>query len=450
MRTLILGFVAAMLAGSLVCRGADTPVTAAVCPLCGGKPTPAKPVSPATPSDMRLDLKSVGQGTDTPMGYPVCPKCHFVIFAADLKPEQLAICRKLVNGDSYRKHLARSPYYLYAVVQEALHGSPFEIGSAYLAASYEEEQDVTKLNEDLDSSLAWFRTALEKERKDLPDDILRLVQELHGELLRRLGHFADAEKHFVSLSRMPEFQGSGLVAFQLELVRRKDSAPHLASEMKSRPVPTTDPANMHVFAKSGVAVAKTIDELTLSEVKQNKTDGSDETAIFVAKDGAIMLTIRVYQGPADLKGAFMALNARGERIPEDNPHLQARYRAKWRLTEPSRSFTDEFEKTVDSTKRTGGLTEVREIRRRQVSADLKRDDSPIAMAVRLTGVLAGEGAKPKPVTWDTYLLAVNNYFISIHCTYPTDLDASRWGAFSDILSAINLQKVLPAQPVAKP
>jgi uncharacterized protein (DUF2225 family) len=183
---------------------------------------------------MRLDLKPLGM-VAAPMSVAVCPKCHFVIFSDDMDDEELAKCRLIVASEEYKSLSNRASYYLMGFLFEKLEKSPFLIAHTYLKASWQEETDPDRHAEDLKKSLEYFQAYHSTAEEE--DDAWRTSQIVAGEIERRLGRFEDARDRFEKLKKMEAFQGNFLekvVAFELELIGKKDTAPHAVSEIEQK------------------------------------------------------------------------------------------------------------------------------------------------------------------------------------------------------------------------
>ena len=212
------------------------------CPLCAEKFTCVLDFS-GTQFGMRLDLKPIGP-IAAPWRVPVCPKCHFVIFDDKIPEADLPKCKELVAGEEYRKHTGRASYFLIGLLFEGLNKEPLTAAQAFLRASWQEEGDEKLNREDLERSLKHFETFLKQPAPDQPaakedgekgvsDNRRQTAQLLKGELLRRLGRFDEATKHFEALTQTKEFQHgmlADIVKYQLKLCAAKDSAPHAAAD----------------------------------------------------------------------------------------------------------------------------------------------------------------------------------------------------------------------------
>ncbi len=190
----------------------------------------------------RLDLKPLGP-TAAPWRVPVCPKCHFVLFDKEIPAEELAKCREIVQGDAYKNQTGRASYYLLGLLYEGLKKDSLGLGHIFLKASWQEESDGTKLEDDLNRSLQHFESFLKEPQQPKAasrkaadeDNSYQTAQLLKGEILRRLGRFNDAKNYFSDLQKLKPFQETFLadiVRFEIRLCGKKDSKPHEVSESK--------------------------------------------------------------------------------------------------------------------------------------------------------------------------------------------------------------------------
>jgi tetratricopeptide (TPR) repeat protein len=199
---------------------------------------------------MRLDLKPLGP-IAAPWRLPVCPKCHFVLFDSEIPGEELIRCKQIVQDDAYKQQTGRASYYLLGLLYEGLKKDPLALGHIFLKASWQEESDENKLEDDLKRSLQHFEIFLKEPKKngasqkaDEEDNSYETAQLLKGEILRRLGRFDDAKDYFSGLQQLKAFQGTFLadiVRFEISLCDKKDSKPHEVSEVE--PAKNSEPAH---------------------------------------------------------------------------------------------------------------------------------------------------------------------------------------------------------------
>jgi hypothetical protein len=201
------------------------------CPLCQHKFTCTLAKSGYT-SDTRLDLKPLGR-TAAPSPVPVCPKCGFVIHADEIGAEELEKCRKLVASAEYEKLKGRASYRRLAALYEHLGEEDVVLAHCFLKASWQEEDNALYYLEDLEKSLAHFQAYLAKSEGQ--GDPWQTAQIAVGEILRLLGRFTEAAKHFESLTTLTQFQDNFLaqiIRYELKLCEKKDLHHHTISEVK--------------------------------------------------------------------------------------------------------------------------------------------------------------------------------------------------------------------------
>lgn len=186
----------------------------------------------ATVVDTRLDFKPVGM-VMAPGDLPVCPKCGFVIFKGSATARELAEYRAITVSEEYRKRLDRSSYYRLAFLYEKLGRSGWDIGSTYIEASWQEEQQPEKLREDLELALKYLDVYAAETREGSQEWLSALLMRV--ELLRRLSRFEEAKK---TLSAMRPYSfpkgsvGARVLKCQRLLCRLKDPSPRAVGEMR--------------------------------------------------------------------------------------------------------------------------------------------------------------------------------------------------------------------------
>lgn len=201
-----------------------------VCPVCNGEFEALVDIS-GTQVDLRLDLKPLGP-ISAPFLLPVCPDCKFVIHDDTIPETEIAQCKTIVESEPYRQCVERASYYLLGRLYQQLGKDNLTLAHIFLKASWQEEDDETKLKEDLELSLKYFR-------KYLTDTVDRAsswetAQIVTGELLRRLGYFNEAESHLQGLLELDSFKNNILnkvVVFEIELCRNQDSRTYTMSEV---------------------------------------------------------------------------------------------------------------------------------------------------------------------------------------------------------------------------
>jgi hypothetical protein len=91
-------------------------------------------------SGMRLDFKPIG-ALITPYPYPVCPGNGFVMYQDVFSEIEINAIRPIVLSDEYRLLRAQNTdYFMVAYVKQRTGADSYEVGSAYLRASWEAER----------------------------------------------------------------------------------------------------------------------------------------------------------------------------------------------------------------------------------------------------------------------------------------------------------------------
>jgi len=179
----------------------------------------------------RLDLRPVGHLTSPPR-IAVCPKCGFVDFRdGEMYPkDELKELRDFVLSDDYKKLVKTdTPYFRLAKIDERLKKPQQEIAYRYLQASWQVEEEKEK-----DRPKAYLLAALDAYSKVIADEAAPAAQRqiagcLKGELLRRLGRFDDARKHFEEFRKLEASKNEPyprLIELELDLIGKKDAEPH--------------------------------------------------------------------------------------------------------------------------------------------------------------------------------------------------------------------------------
>lgn len=192
------------------------------CPVCSEAFYAKLDVEPGQ-YDMRLDLKPIGDAP-APWRLPDCPKCGFVIYAISLSRGEVAGNKRTVASDEYKKSLARSSYYRLGLLYAGLGRPAFLVANTFLKASWQEESEPEKLKEDLELSLQYFTAAAADPKSRVEER--ENSQVLMGELLRRLGRFAEASAHLQALRGTKGFTNNffgDIVDFQLKRCAKQDA-----------------------------------------------------------------------------------------------------------------------------------------------------------------------------------------------------------------------------------
>jgi hypothetical protein len=207
------------------------------CPICGQQFEHVEQLSGYVTS-MRLDLKPEGM-IHAPERLPVCPKCGFIIYSDKIGAQELAEGKMIIASPEYKQLKSRSDWRRMAFLYEKLNKNAADIGYAYLYASWEEEygddekRSKAYYREDLEKSVAHFKAHLEAPQQH--DKSWQTMQMLTGELMRLLGQFKDAARHFEGLAKRKEFQGNfseKIIKFELGLCQHKDASEYTMNEVE--------------------------------------------------------------------------------------------------------------------------------------------------------------------------------------------------------------------------
>jgi hypothetical protein len=200
------------------------------CPICANEWKQRIETS-SNATGLRLDLRQLGDVQDPPT-LPQCPKCRFVMFSDNLKKPVVEKLKPFVQGQDYQILSAKSPpYFCLAQIQELLKASPRFVAQSYLRAAWQVEDNEALAHRYLAAAEEKFAMALRiMERSDKAYVDIAL---LRGEVLRRLGKWDQAAKHFRDLSGRPEFQDTKrklIISQQMNLLARKDNQPQQLRE----------------------------------------------------------------------------------------------------------------------------------------------------------------------------------------------------------------------------
>ena len=201
-----------------------------VCPLCKTKFTAVLTMS-GTMFNRRLDLRPVG-AIRSPWPVPVCTKCGFAMFRQlneKYTDDELDKLRKFVASEAYRKlPTTAGTHERLAKIFEFLGRAPEEMAHVYLQASWqaEDKKDVERNRALLEKSREWLEKYLASSPEK--DEKWRTLEYLRGELLRRVGKFDEAKKHFDRLIKIPAFQEGPmpqLISQQMSLIKNRNASP---------------------------------------------------------------------------------------------------------------------------------------------------------------------------------------------------------------------------------
>jgi hypothetical protein len=173
------------------------------CPI-DGKTFRAEIVAAFSTSGMRLDLKPLGQVV-APYPYPICPDNGFVIYKSRFSEDEMEKIRPIVQSAEYQRlRRNHTSYFMMAYVKERMGASAYDLGDAYLGASWEAERDQPQRVEEYRKlALEKFSAYLVQQRGN-PDVVKSeewwTAAAVSAELERLLGRFDEAA---LRVSEMP-------------------------------------------------------------------------------------------------------------------------------------------------------------------------------------------------------------------------------------------------------
>jgi TonB family protein len=182
-------------------------------------------------SGLRLDFKQFGC-VNSPAELPECPRCDLVLPDGgrdELSRDDLAILRELIKSDRYRTSREETSYFRLAVILEALGRPPQDIAFAYVAASWQVDEEPVRCQIYLARALAWYDTYLAKPEPTSPARTRAML--LKAEILRRLARFAEAREFLAEIVHHPAMARAleqNIIQQQRDLVAAKDDEPHVA------------------------------------------------------------------------------------------------------------------------------------------------------------------------------------------------------------------------------
>lgn len=198
----------------------------------------AKLTASQTQFGQRLDLRPIG-ALASPPRIPVCPKCGFVDFldGKEYPKDELKAIREFVLSDKYKKLVkSEQPYFRLAKIDELLKRPQSQIAYRCLQASWQAEDHEQKelLQAYLLASLnAYEKVIADKNEEAKQRQVARIVK---GEILRRLGKFEDAAKHFEAIRKLDDSKAEPfprIIEMQIEYIGKKDDKPHEIVRSKS-------------------------------------------------------------------------------------------------------------------------------------------------------------------------------------------------------------------------
>jgi hypothetical protein len=180
--------------------------------------------------DRSFDLQQFG-AIRSPAPLAECPTNGFV-FAKEFSAEELEHLRPLILSSEYQGLRQETLYYRAAWIIERSGDSPRKVAMLLLQATWEAKSEeqykryATELTGRLTEEL--LRTGSAQEQTN--------TKMIAGEILRRLGRFDEARTIFTELAKDQAADGNlgKIVAFQIALIERRDTAQHRVSEVLDR------------------------------------------------------------------------------------------------------------------------------------------------------------------------------------------------------------------------
>ena len=200
------------------------------CPLCADRFTFRFQVQELR-SGLRLDFKQFGC-TNSPTDLPECPQCGLVLPTTggdDLTADEREALRELMKSDRYRAARDETTYFRLAIVYETLRRPPEDVAFAYVAASWQVDEELVRCQIYLGRALAWYDNYLARSEPVSPARVRAML--LRAEILRRLARFEEAKDYLADLGYHPAMAGQveqNILQQQRDLVAAKDDEPHVA------------------------------------------------------------------------------------------------------------------------------------------------------------------------------------------------------------------------------
>lgn len=214
------------LLGSLVlpAKGMTLMSVEQVCPI-GGETFEAVLAGSGTQFGLYLDRKPFGP---TPAPWPLakCPSNGFVLFKEEFADQELAVLQPYVESGEYQAAQSQeTDYYLAALLLRRIGADPLQVAEALLQSTWE-TSDPERYARYAVEALSEYENVLATE---MPGDESMWIEQLAGELERRLGRFEAAQERFERLLERPEVAGTRLqpvLEQELRLVAAGDSGQH--------------------------------------------------------------------------------------------------------------------------------------------------------------------------------------------------------------------------------
>jgi hypothetical protein len=201
----------------------DEIVVEKTCPYDGTKFKSREAISGSS-FDKGLDMMPIG-AIAAPWPMASCPTNGFVFLKQEYSNEELERLRPLIFSPEFRALKEETPYYRGAWVMEHTGEAHAKVSEMLLQATWEAREEPDRYKR--------YATQLVTR---LPEDIAAengenkfTFQLLYVELLRRLGRFDEAMDFLGKLENLP-VGAAPIVAFEKELVAKRDTAPHTMKE----------------------------------------------------------------------------------------------------------------------------------------------------------------------------------------------------------------------------
>lgn len=180
---------------------------------------------------LRLDFKQFGS-VNAPAPLPECPRCGFVFpdgARGELDDDEIEKLRGLVKTDRYAIARQETSYFRLAQVLESLGRPPQDIAFAYVAASWQVDEEPVRCQIYLARALAWYDNYLGRSEPVTPARTRAML--LRVEILRRLGRFEEAKEYLDEIAHHPAMapqNEQNILQQQRDLVAARDDEPHVA------------------------------------------------------------------------------------------------------------------------------------------------------------------------------------------------------------------------------
>jgi hypothetical protein len=196
------------------------------CPLTGTT-FEAKVEGSGTVFCQRLDLKPVG-AISAPAPVPECPDDGFVLYRDPFSRRELKRLRPWIQSDHYQAVLRQeSTHFRMAEMMKRLDQPAFDVGWAYLRASWQVEAEPVRYARYLEAALAAFTAGVEEIRGMKQENgalAIARLQTLAAEISRRLDRMTDAERWLESarpvVPQLPESDRQWYAAVETQVRAR--------------------------------------------------------------------------------------------------------------------------------------------------------------------------------------------------------------------------------------